>query len=211
MKMVELENEEKVYESKNEKTFYGYLLPKNTLVIALIGIFGALCCVLTMVPQIPVPATQGYINIGDAAVMLTSLLFGPIVGGIAGGVGSALADIFLGYSIYAPATLIIKGLEGVIVGLIANPKNRIKRIHYKDVMAVALGGLIMVGGYFFYELIIYGVAAALTEVVLNGLVQYGLGIAISLLVTIPVRQNLKNSLSQVFENVFISDSDLKYT
>lgn len=209
--MVELENEEKVYESKNEKTFYGYLLPKNTLVIALIGIFGALCCVLTMVPQIPVPATQGYINIGDAAVMLTSLLFGPIVGGIAGGVGSALADIFLGYSIYAPATLIIKGLEGVIVGLIANPKNRIKRIHYKDVMAVALGGLIMVGGYFFYELIIYGVAAALTEVVLNGLVQYGLGIAISLLVTIPVRQNLKNSLSQVFENVFISDSDLKYT
>ncbi len=203
---MEVKSEEKSFESKGKKTFYGYYYPTNALVIALIGIFGALTCILTMIPQIPVPATQGYINIGDAAVMLTALLFGPIVGSLAGGIGSALADIILGYSIYAPATLIIKGLEGLIVGLIANPRKISKRIHYRDIIAVAIGGLIMVFGYFIYEIIIYGLAAALTEIVLNGLIQYGIGIGLSLLIIIPLRKSLKNAMPQVFDNVFISRS-----
>ncbi|TXT66670.1 MAG: putative membrane protein [Promethearchaeota archaeon] len=200
--MVETKSEEKVYQSKDKKTFYGYTLPSNPLVIALIGIFGALTCVLTMVPKIPVPATQGYINIGDAAVMLTSLLFGPVIGSIGGGVGSALADIFLGYPIYAPATLIIKGLEGLVVGLISNPKKTVRRIHYKDVLAVLIGGLIMVFGYFLYEIILFGIAAALTEIVLNGLIQYGIGMGLSLVITYPLRKNLKTSIPQVYDNIF---------
>ena len=93
------------------KTFMGYLYPTNSLSISTIGIFAALICVLTMVIVIPIPATQGFINIGDAGVMIAGLLLGPVIGGLAGGIGSALADIFLGYTIYAPATLIIKGLD----------------------------------------------------------------------------------------------------
>lgn len=153
---------EKEYNSR-QKTFRGYFLPSKPLSISLIGIFAALTCVTTMVISIPIPATQGFINIGDAIVMIAGLLLGPIIGGIAGGVGSSLADIFLGYTIYAPATLIIKGLEGFIVGLIANPKNHFFKFNYRDVIAVIAGGLIMVFGYFFYEILIFGIPSALYE------------------------------------------------
>ena len=106
-----------------EKTFLGYYLPTNPFVISLIAIFAALTCVMTMTIEIPVLATGGYINIGDFIVMFTGLMFGPIIGGLAGGIGSCLADIFLGWPLYALPTLIIKGLEGFVVGIIANPKN----------------------------------------------------------------------------------------
>lgn len=72
-----------------------------------------------MILSIYVPATRGYFNIGEAMVYTTALLFGPFVGAFAGGVGSMLADILLGYAMYAPGTLVIKAAEGAIVGSIA--------------------------------------------------------------------------------------------
>jgi len=191
--------------NNNRKTFFGYYLPTNSLSISLIGIFGALVCVVTMVIAFPVPATNGYINIGDAMVMLTAVIFGPIIGGIAGGVGSALADLFLGYVLYAPATLIIKALEGIVVGLIVDPKNITKRFSYRDIIGVFIGGLVMVIGYFIYEIILYGLYAAIYEVILNGLIQYGLGILISLLLTVPLRKGLDESISQIYEKIYLVD------
>ena len=58
--------------------------------------------------------TEGYVNIGDSIIFVTSILFGPISGMIAGGFGSALADILTGYSHWALFTLLIKGFEGYI-------------------------------------------------------------------------------------------------
>jgi len=55
-------------------------------------------------------------------VYTTALLFGPLVGAFAGGVGSMLADLFLGYSHYAPATLVIKACEGAVVGVLTQRK-----------------------------------------------------------------------------------------
>ncbi|MGQ9478886.1 MAG: ECF transporter S component [Thermoproteota archaeon] len=78
----------------------------------------ALVFVATSSISIDIPATRGYFNLGDSMVFLTALLFGPVIGGIAGGVGSMLSDIFPGYVFYAPATLIVKGLEGLIAGFL---------------------------------------------------------------------------------------------
>ncbi|TFG29970.1 MAG: ECF transporter S component [Promethearchaeota archaeon] len=185
------------------KNFMGYSYPVDTLTISMIGIFAALICVLTMIIAVPIPATQGFINIGDAGVMITGLLFGPIIGGIAGGVGSALADIFLGYTIYAPATLIIKGLEGFIVGLIANPKKNYKKLNYKDILAVLIGGSIMVFGYLLYEIVIFGFPAALYEFVLNATIQFGVSVIIAIIFAKTVRRNIIDSLPQVFDKIFI--------
>ncbi len=55
-------------------------------------------------------------------VYTTALLFGPLVGAFAGGVGSSLADLFLGYPHYAPATLIIKAGEGAVVGILTQKR-----------------------------------------------------------------------------------------
>jgi uncharacterized membrane protein len=186
-----------------QPNFLGYLLPFNSLSLSMIAIFGAFTCVVTMVIAFPIPATSGFINIGDAVVMITGLLFGPIIGGIAGGIGSSLADLFLGFPIYAPATLVIKGLEGFFVGLIANPKKNHKW-NYRDFIAVIVGGFIMIFGYFLYEVMIFGLPSALYEFILNGIIQFGLGSVIALIFIFAARKNIKNSLPQVFDKIYIS-------
>ena len=56
------------------------------------------------------------------------IAFGPIVGCIAGGVGSVLADMITSFYICAPVTLAIKGVEGYAVGYLfrkfSKPKSR---------------------------------------------------------------------------------------
>jgi len=193
-------NNQKISRKPN---FLGYLLPFNSLALSMIGIFGAFTCVVTMVIAFPIPATSGFINIGDAVVMITGLLFGPIIGGIAGGIGSSLADLFLGYVYYAPATLVIKGLEGFLVGLIANPKKTYKW-NYRDFIAVIVGGFTMVIGYFLFEVIIFGVPSALYEFILNGVIQFGAGSVIALVFIFAARRNIKSSLPQVFDKIYFS-------
>ena len=80
------------------------------------AVFTALVAAATMVFSIYVPATRGYFNIGETMVYTTALLFGPLIGAVAGGLGSMISDLLLGYSQYAAGTLIIKGLEGAMVG-----------------------------------------------------------------------------------------------
>jgi len=91
----------------------------STIQLAITAVFTSLVCVATMVFSIYVPQTRGFFNIGETMVYITALLFGPLIGSFAGGVGSMAADIFLGYSHYAPATLIIKACEGGIVGILS--------------------------------------------------------------------------------------------
>ena len=100
--------------------------------LSVTAVFTALACVVTMVFSIYVPATEGFFNIGESMVFLSALLFGPFVGAFAGGVGSMLADLLLGYPHYAPATLIIKACEGAVVGSLKkrNPKLS-SRLHWK--------------------------------------------------------------------------------
>jgi len=100
--------------------------------LAVTAAFTALVCVVTMLFSIYVPGTKGFFNIGESMVFLSALLFGSFVGAFAGGVGSMLADLLLGFPHYAPATLIIKACEGAVVGALkkGNPKFS-SRLHWK--------------------------------------------------------------------------------
>lgn len=82
-----------------------------------IAVFTALVFVATMVIRITIPATGGYFNVGDSMIYVAALLYGPLVGGLAGGIGASLVDA-LGYPIFAPGTFIIKLVEGSIVGYV---------------------------------------------------------------------------------------------
>ena len=187
-----------------DRNFLGYLLPNNALTISIIAIFAALNFVVTYWIQIPIPATGGYINIGDTAVMFTALLFGPIIGGIAGGFGPMLADIFSPYIIYAPATLIIKGFEGFLIGLISNPRGCTKRVSYRDILAVILGGILIPLGYFIYEAFILGLGVAIAFVETPGnFFQFITAAGFSILLVTASRKNIIDSLPQVFNKIFI--------
>ena len=98
-------------------------LPASTPTgLALTAISTALVCVATIAFSFYVPQTRGFFNIGETMVFTTAILFGSVIGAFAGGVGSMLADILLGYPHYAPATLIIKATEGGIVGFLSRRK-----------------------------------------------------------------------------------------
>lgn len=88
----------------------------KTRELALTGLMAALTLVVTRSFIIPIPQTKGFFNVGETAVYMAAVLFGPRVGALAGGVGSALADLSLGYAAFAPYTLVIKGIEGYVVG-----------------------------------------------------------------------------------------------
>lgn len=118
--------------------------------ICLNALFIAIVCVMTLVIKVPVPATNGYIHIGDSAIILIACFFGPGYGWIAGGVGSALADLLSGYPHWAPFTFIIKALMGLIMGKISDLNSEKGRLTgVRNLVAVLLGGIWQVTGYFF--------------------------------------------------------------
>ena len=158
----------------------------STTKIALSVVLASAVTVSTMIIRVPIPATSGYLNFGDIMIFVSALLFGEYVGGFAGGVGSAIADILGGYPGYAPFTLVIKGLEGVLAGYIGNGKSLIR-----DVVGWAAGAAAMVLGYFLVETYImgFGLGAALFEIPSN-LLQVGAGA----LIGIPAARTLRKRI-----------------
>jgi len=131
---------------------------KKTTQLGITGVFTALVCVATMVFTIYVPSTKGFFNIGETMVYTTALLFGPFVGAFAGGVGSMFADIFLGFYYYAPATLMIKALEGGVVGFLSRKSQLFSTAYTKrewriftTEIGVLVGALVSLIGFLYYS------------------------------------------------------------
>ncbi len=137
--------------------------------VAVTAVMTAVIFVLTRAIQIPTPA-RGYIHLGDAAIFFAAFAFGPWVGGIAGGLGTALADISSGgYAVWAPFSFLIHGLQGWVVAMIVGYPARLQRRQgewYRMVLAVGAGSAIVVGGYLPAGLILVG-AEALGEIPAN--------------------------------------------
>ena len=133
---------------------------KKLLKTIMAALFASLVCVATMVIRIPIPATQGYANLGDAIVLLAAFLLGPGYGALAAAGGSALADVLAGYALYAPGTAVIKGLCALAAAVLLRQLG--KRIKWAYVPAGIAGEIVMAGGYFLYESTVlgYGMAAA---------------------------------------------------
>jgi uncharacterized membrane protein len=156
--------------------------------LALSGVMAALVFVATMIIRIP-NWMGGYFNFGDVLIFVSALTFDPLVGGFAGGVGSALADV-VGFPVFAIPTLIIKGIEGLLAGLITNRKSI-----YRDILAVIVAGVEMVLGYFLVEYYALGwtFEMALSEIPLN-IVQIVLGGVVGIPVTVFIRKRLPEIL-----------------
>ncbi len=153
----------------------------KTREFALLALFIALVAVATMIVRIPIPQTTGYMNLGDSMVLLTGIFFGPLMGFMAGGIGSALADIIGGYPQWALWTLVIKGLEALLVGLFATRFKLAQRLSPLMVGVFVLATAWMVAGYFLAETIMYDRMAALAELPANTLQALGSVVLASLM------------------------------
>ncbi|MDR2202420.1 MAG: ECF transporter S component [Clostridiales bacterium] len=125
----------------------------KTYFLCLTAVFTALTTVATMLLNVPaafILGAGGNINLGDAVIFIAGFALGPWGGLVAGGIGSALADL-AGYVQYAPFTLIVKGAEGFICGLIFSRASAI-RPAFRMAVSIAAAGAACVAGYFFTEL-----------------------------------------------------------
>ena len=181
---------------------------KNSAVnIALLAIMAALVTIMTLVIRIPYPGTSGYFNFGDTMVMLSGFLLGPIGGFFAGGVGSAVADVVGGYPHWAPFTFIIKGFEGMAVGYLSSRVRKHVRLNSWDIIAVLVGAVIMLTGYFIAQMVLIGIAIAIGELVTVNLAQVVIGGVVTLSIGPTIRSYLRTINYGEPENMAVSPSE----
>lgn len=147
----------------------------STKAIVLTGLGIAVVFVATMFIKIP-NALDGYFNLGDGFILIFASILDPFLAFLVGGLGSALADVAGGYAYYFIPTLIIKGLEAIVVSML------IKKYGKKvQIPAYILGAVIMVLGYFLTKWYLkQSMAIALTGIPEN-IFQSGVGIVIALI------------------------------
>jgi uncharacterized membrane protein len=120
------------------------------------ALLAAFTTVATMVIKFPTP-TFGYIHLGDGLVLLCGIILGPIGGALSAGIGSMFADIFTGYISFAPATLIIKALTAMLAGFLFHKSK--SKLTIKTIFSGIPSELVMVFGYFIYEIFLTIVSA----------------------------------------------------
>lgn len=118
----------------------------TTKQLTLCAMFTAVVTVATIAIAIPVPGTGGYINLGDGIILAVAYLCGGYYAAIAGGLGSALADLFAGYAQWVPFTFVIKGAMGYVAARLMRPAE--KPYKPRSLLAALVAELIMVGGYY---------------------------------------------------------------
>ncbi len=161
-----------------------FVSPKT---VALYGILTALTTAVTMALVVPFPPTRGFFNLGDAMVFFSALTFGMRAGAICGGVGSAIADILLGFGYFAPITLVAKGSEGLVAGAIGRTNRGAPAAKF---LGVTVGALCMVSTYFVAEWVLYGIGPAIAEIPVNVaqvLIGGSIGIVLSIAVSNLIR------------------------
>ena len=124
----------------------------RTLIIA--AVFIALTYVFTAFINIQIPPGNpaGLTHLGNIPVFIAAMLFGKKTGAAVGGIGMALFDLFSPYAVWAPFTLIINALMGLVIALIVENRHKFKWY----LLAVVAAIIIKVGGYYIAEGILYG-------------------------------------------------------
>ena len=165
---------------------------RQTRMLVMTALFAALGYVATRVLQVPSPS-GGYLNLGDAVVLLGAYLLGPVYGAAAGGLGPALADLLSGYAAWVPGTLCIKALMGLTAALLYRGLG--KRSWALPVCGLAAEA-IMVAGYWLYDALLAslgGQAFAVSRIgsaagIPSNLVQAAFGAVVSTLLAMVLRR-----------------------
>lgn len=148
----------------------------KTRYLCLAAVFAAIIFLFTA--YIHIPSYMGYIHVGDAFIYLAASMLPLPYAAAAGAIGAGLADVLSGYAIFAPGTIIIKGLTALCFSAAAQ-----KVITRRNLIGIVPSLIICVGGYLAYETILTGqFGAALSgapgnvvQVVASGVLYYALG------------------------------------
>ena len=170
-----------------EKTMEGHTAAAydRTKLLVMTALFAALGYVATRVLQVPSPS-GGYLNLGDAVVLLGAYLLGPVYGAAAGAIGPALADLLSSYAIYVPGTLVIKALMALAAALLYKA---LAKKNWAFVVCGAAAEAIMVVGYCLYDALLSGSLAAGAAGIPSNLVQAAFGLVVSTLLALALKKS----------------------
>lgn len=129
----------------------------SVLNICFCAVFAALVCVCTF---ISVPLPFGYFNLGDFMILLCAWTMGPLYGAVSAAVGAGLADLLMAFTLYIPATVIIKALMAVCAYFTLKAFKRLLSAPKLDfiprILSAVCAEAVMITGYFAFEYILYG-------------------------------------------------------
>ena len=164
----------------------------NTLIFVTTAMMTAMVMIATTFFK--VPNAMGYIHLGDGFVLLAAIILPKKYACFAGGVGAGLADIYGGYAVWAPWTLVIKIVMVLIVQLFfdflmkraSNGKHiaKIAGIPFAELFAYVLAVLWTVSGYYVAQGFISGNWVAPIADVPGNVLQASVGAVITILVSV---------------------------
>jgi uncharacterized membrane protein len=154
----------------------------------------ALVFVATSFINIPLPgASGGLMHLGTVMLVIVSLVFGKEKGAIAGAVGMAIFDLSSPYALWAPFTFVIRGVMGYVLGAISYSNNKNGENIILNIFAVIVSGILMIGGYYLSEVILYGNWLSPITSIPGDVIQ----IVMALIIGIPMAKILKRYVKYI--------------
>ena len=130
--------------------------------------------------RLPILSRGGLVHLGNVILFAAAILFGKKKGAIAGAVGMAIFDLSSGWALWAPFTLVVRGIMGYIVGTIAYSNNKNGDNFLINILAVFVSGIWMIIGYYITEVILYGNLLAPVASIPGNITQLVVGLVLGL-------------------------------
>lgn len=181
------------------------MVKENNLIykVTLTAVFAALVFVSSML-SVPIPVAIGdvtRIHLGNIFCLLSGFVLGPVGGGLAAGIGSALYDVTNpAYIASAPFTFAFKFLLAAVCGWVACARGARAEHHGQNLLAAAAGSLtymVLYLGKSFIEGLLLG--SALTPVLLSvatKCVTSGVNAVIAVIVSVPLCAAIRLALKK---------------
>ncbi|KJF28747.1 membrane protein [Clostridium aceticum] len=139
--------------------------------------------------RLPIQSNGGLIHLGNTMLFMIAIAFGSKKGAIAGAFGMGLFDVVAGWMAWAPFTFVIRGVMGYLMGTISHAGGKKGNNTIWNLIAVVVGGIWMLVGYYITEVILYGNWIVPIGSIPGDIVQIVLGAIIGL----PMAATLKKS------------------
>lgn len=99
---------------------------RRSAAISRIAFVGVMAALIFAASKLAIPLLSSKVHFGNTLCILSGMLFGPVTGGLAAGLGSALTDLLGGYNVEdILITFASKFAMAAVAGLILSPRRRV--------------------------------------------------------------------------------------
>ncbi|WP_371372695.1 ECF transporter S component [Sporomusa aerivorans] len=159
------------------------------------GVLAAMCAIAT---SFKIPFGVGaMVHLGTAFLYTVGICFGGVYAGLAGAIGSAFYDLIMGFSPYTLWSFVIKGIAGLIVGVVAKGMwpapvrpGEGRNWIWRAVLGCVLAAAWTLGGYIVAWWQVTGSLAIAFANMPGSLLTSGVGLIIAMILSPKLRKNV---------------------